>query len=67
LPSFIENADNLRKKGVDAIYCLSVNDKFVMKEWGKATEGCLKSGIILVADGNANFTKALNLVLGLIF
>jgi hypothetical protein len=37
--------------GVDAIYCLSVNDRFVMKSWGDATSGFAASGVQLVADG----------------
>jgi peroxiredoxin len=59
LPGFVKQASALKAKGVDAIYCLSVNDKYVMKSWGDATEGFGKSGIKLVADGNGEFTKAL--------
>ena len=62
LPGFIANADAMRAKGVEAIYCLSVNDRFVMKCWGDATAGFSTSGVKLVADGNAEFTTALNLV-----
>jgi peroxiredoxin len=40
-----------------------VNDKFVMKSWGQATAGFAESGIKLVADGNADYTKAIDLVL----
>lgn len=59
LPGFIEKAEEIRSRGVEAVYCLSVNDKFVMKAWGEATKGSFDSGIIFVADGNAAFTKAL--------
>ena len=59
LPGFVKQAATLKAKGVDAVYCLSVNDKYVMKSWGDATEGFGKSGIKLVADGNGEFTKAL--------
>ena len=62
LPGFIANADAMRSKGVDAIYCISVNDRFVMKCWGDATAGFSTSGVQLVADGNGEFTTALKLV-----
>lgn len=65
LPGFIEKAEALRAKGVEDIYCLSVNDLFVMKAWGKATAGLANSGIKLVADGNGDFTRALGMELDL--
>lgn len=65
LPGFIEKAAALRAKGVEDIYCLSVNDWFVMKAWGKATTGLLDSGIKLVADGNGDYTKAIDMGLDL--
>jgi peroxiredoxin len=65
LPGFIEKAEALRAKGVEDIYCLSVNDFFVMKAWGKATAGLANSGIKLVADGNGDFTRALGMELDL--
>jgi len=58
LPSFIINSNLLKAKGVDEIYCLSVNDKYVMKAWGLSTPGFIESGIKLVADGNGELTKA---------
>jgi peroxiredoxin len=58
LPGFIEQANEMRSRGVEAIYCLSVNDKYVMKAWGESTLNCLSQSVILVADGNAAFTKA---------
>lgn len=61
LPGFIEKSAELKAKGVDAVYCLSVNDKYVMKSWGDATPAFVKSGIKLVADGNGEFTSALGL------
>mmetsp|Transcript_23255 Transcript_23255/g.31855 ORF Transcript_23255/g.31855 Transcript_23255/m.31855 type:complete len:199 (-) Transcript_23255:68-664(-) len=61
LPGFVQNVENLKSKGVEAVYCLSVNDKYVMRAWAEATEGCKDSGIILVADGNGDFTKAMGL------
>ncbi|CAM9198857.1 unnamed protein product [Heterosigma akashiwo] len=62
LPGFIEKADEIRAKGVDEIYCLSVNDRFVMKAWAEATPGCIEKGIKMIADGNAEYTSALGVV-----
>ncbi len=59
LPSFIENADALKKKGVDSIACVSVNDAFVMRAWGESAGAGDK--VTLFADGNAEFAKALGL------
>jgi len=64
LPGFVTHADDLKKKGVDAIACLSVNDAFVMGAWGKdqGTDG----KVDMLADGSATFTKALGLELDLV-
>jgi peroxiredoxin len=59
LPGFKERAAELRTKGVDAIACVSVNDVFVMKAWG-ADQG-VGEDIIMLADGNGAFTKAIGL------
>ena len=59
LPGFKERAAELRAKGVDAIACVSVNDVFVMKAWG-ADQG-VGDDIIMLADGNGAFTKAIGL------
>lgn len=59
LPGFIENADALKAKGVDLIVCTAVNDVFVLDAWAKIT-GAQKS-IMFLADGNAEFAKALGL------
>jgi peroxiredoxin len=61
LPGFVEQAAQLKAKGVDTIACLAVNDAFVMKAWGKAqnTDG----KVDMLADGNAEYTKALGLEL----
>jgi len=59
LPGFIEKADAIRAKGVDAVYCLSVNDAFVMDAWGK--DRGAGDAVTLVADGSADLTKALGL------
>jgi peroxiredoxin len=59
LPGFKEHATELKAKGVDAIACVSVNDVFVMKAWG-ADQG-VGEDIVMLADGNGDFTKALGL------
>lgn len=61
LPGFVEQADAIRKKGVNTVACLSVNDAFVMDAWGKA--GGVGNKVIMLADGNAEYTKALGLEL----
>jgi len=60
LPGFVELADEIRKKGIDAIGCMSVNDVFVMHAWGKSAHA---KGIDMLADGNGEFSKALGLEL----
>jgi peroxiredoxin len=59
LPGFVERAADLRAKGIDTIACLAVNDPFVMKAWGKA-QG-VEGKVEMLADGNAEYTKALGL------
>ena len=61
LPGFVEKAAELKAKGVDAIACVSVNDVFVMKAWG-ADQG-VGDDILMLADGNGDFTKAVGLEL----
>ena len=58
LPGFVDNASDLKGKGVDEIACISVNDAFVMDAWGKSQNA---SGIAMLADGNGDFTKAMGL------
>lgn len=58
LPEFITLADKIKAKGVDAIYCVSVNDAFVMKAWGEQHNA---QEVDMLADGDASFTKALGL------
>ncbi len=60
LPGFVVNADKIKAMGVDTIACLSVNDAFVMGAWGEAQNA---SEILMLADGNAELTQALDLVL----
>ena len=59
LPGFVNNAATLKKKGVDKIVCISVNDAFVMDAWGKAQN--VGDKVMMVADGSARFTKAAGL------
>lgn len=61
VPGFLENHDALKAAGVDQIWCVSVNDPFVMGAWAKAqgTDGKIR----MLADGNAEFAKALGLTL----
>jgi len=61
LPGFVEKAAELKGKGVDTIACLSVNDAFVMNAWGKDQKADGK--VQMLADGNADFTKAVGLEL----
>lgn len=59
LPGFIEKAAEIKGKGVDTIACLSVNDVFVMDAWGKS-QGA-GDDVVMLADGNAQFAKAIGL------
>jgi peroxiredoxin (alkyl hydroperoxide reductase subunit C) len=63
LPGFVQNADALKAKGIDKIVCTSVNDVFVMGAWGKDQNTGDK--VEMVADGDADFTKATGLELDL--
>ncbi|MCG6366147.1 peroxiredoxin [Vibrio fluvialis] len=58
LPGYVVHADKLKEKGVDIIACIAVNDAFVMKAWGEAQNA---SELMMLADGDASFTKALGL------
>jgi len=60
LPGFVVNADKIKAKGVDTIVCLSVNDAFVMDAWGKDKNA---EELVMAADGNGDFTKAMGLEL----
>jgi peroxiredoxin len=59
VPGYVQHADALKAKGVDEIWCVSVNDAFVMGAWGRDQQA---TGIVrMMADGNADFTRALGL------
>ncbi|MEZ5862828.1 MAG: peroxiredoxin, partial [Geminicoccaceae bacterium] len=59
VPSYLQHYDALKAKGVDTIACVAVNDPFVMGEWAKATGVADK--IVMLSDGNAEFTRAIGL------
>jgi peroxiredoxin len=64
LPGYVKLADQLKAKGVDEIWCISVNDAFVMGAWGRDQKA---TGIVrMMADGSAAFTKALGLEFDLV-
>ena len=63
VPSYLANYDKLKAKGVDEIWCISVNDAFVMGAWGRDQKATGK--IRMMADGSAEFTKKLGLELDL--
>lgn len=60
VPSFIRTKDQFDAKGVDEIICLSVNDPFVMGNWGEAT-GATAAGITMLGDAESAFTKAIGM------
>ncbi len=62
LPGYVVNADKLQNMGVDVIACLSVNDVFVMGAWQESQNA---DSIEMLADGSAEFTKAVGLELDL--
>ena len=59
LPGFIERAAELKARGVDTIACMAVNDVFVMDAWGK--DRGAGDDIVMLADGNGYYAKALGL------
>lgn len=63
LPGFVEKAAEIKSKGVDTIACVAVNDAFVMDAWGKDQSAGDK--VVMLADGSADWTKAVGLELDL--
>jgi len=59
LPGFLQNADAIKKKGIDTIACVSVNDAFVMDNWAKNQK--VDGKVVMLADGNGDFAKAVGL------
>ena len=64
LPGFVQKAAEFQKKKVDEIWCLSVNDAFVMGAWGK--EQGAKGKVRMMADGGGLYTKALGMEFDLV-
>ena len=63
VPGFVEKADEFRSAGVDEIWCISVNDPFVMGAWGRDQKTAGK--VRMMADGSADFAKATGLTFDL--
>jgi peroxiredoxin len=63
VPSYLQHYDALKAKGVDEIWCMSVNDAFVMGAWGRDQHATGK--VRMMADGSADYTKKLGLELDL--
>ena len=63
LPGYLAQADALKAAGVDEIWCVSVNDAFVMGAWGRDQHSAGK--VRMMADGSADFTRATGLTLDL--
>ena len=61
LPGYVAQAEDLRSKGVASVVCLAVNDVFVMDAWAKAQGADGK--VLMLADGNGDFTKKIGLEL----
>ncbi len=59
LPGYVSHADEIKRKGIDAIACVSVNDVFVMDAWGEQ-QGA-EDKVMMLADGNGELTTALGL------
>ncbi|HJH25046.1 MAG TPA: peroxiredoxin [Paenalcaligenes hominis] len=63
LPGYLELADAFKAKGIDEIWCVAVNDMFVMEAWGRDRQ--VNGAIRMMADGSADWMKKLGLVLDL--
>lgn len=60
LPGYVQHFDQFKARGIDVL-CMSVNDPFVMQAWGQSQH--VPDGLLMLADGNADFTRALGLEL----
>ena len=59
MPGFVAAAEDIKKKGVDPIACISVNDAFVMGAW--ARDQGTDDKVMMLGDGNGEFTRAMGL------
>ena len=59
VPGYVDHAAELKAKGVDEIWCIAVNDAFVMGAWGREQQ--VAGTVRMMADGSATYTKALGL------
>jgi glutaredoxin/glutathione-dependent peroxiredoxin len=64
VPSYLQNFDKLKAAGIDEIWCISVNDAFVMGAWGREQKA--KGKVRMMGDGSGTYTKALGLELDLV-
>jgi peroxiredoxin len=64
VPGYVKHHDALKAKGVDEIWCVSVNDAFVMGAWGRDQQS--KAKVRMMSDGSGEFTKAVGLELDLV-
>jgi peroxiredoxin len=63
LPGYVGQSDELKKHGIDTVACTAVNDVFVLDAWGKANKADGK--VLMLADGNGDYVRALGLELDL--
>ncbi|MDX1669928.1 MAG: peroxiredoxin [Limnobacter sp.] len=63
VPGFVEKASEIKAKGVDEIWCVSVNDAFVMGAWGQSLK--VGGAVRMIADGAADFTRKVGLEMDL--
>ena len=63
VPSYVQNFDKLKAKGVNEIWCVAVNDAFVMAAWGRDQKASGK--VRMLADGSAEYTRKLGMELDL--
>jgi glutaredoxin/glutathione-dependent peroxiredoxin len=61
LPGFVDQAAAIKAKGVDTVACMAVNDVFVMSAWGQSASA--GDAVLMLSDGNGEYTKALGLEL----
>ncbi len=59
LPGFVDHAADIASKGIDTVACMAVNDVFVMDAWGK--DRSVEDKVLMLADGNGEYAKALDL------